>query len=126
MTFRGGIPEWLDQGYPIEKSGSLSNVSIQTVPADELNASINDVTIVDIRTSSLYSMGWIEGSIKIPLALLSEKYTEIPKDKPIVVVDHAGKQVNIAVQFLLEKEFVVKGLDGGLKVWVKAKFPLVK
>ncbi len=126
MTFRGGIPEWVKKGYPLEKSGSKSNVSIQTILPNKLNAAINDVTILDIRTASLYSMGWIKGCVKIPLALLSEKYTEISKNKPVVVVDHAGKQVAIAARFLYEKGFKVKGLEGGLKSWVKAKLPLEK
>ncbi len=126
MTFRGGIPEWLSAGYSLEESKNSSNIPLETILPDELNAGINDVTVLDIRTASLYSMGWIKGSIKLPLALLSQKYTEIPKDKTVVIVDHAGKQIGISAKFLHEKGFNVKGVKGGLKSWVKAGLPLEK
>jgi len=126
MTFRGGIPEWVKAGYPLEKTSQLPDIDIPAIEPDVLAQRLADVTVVDIRTPALYAMGWIGGSIKIPLALLSAHYADIPVDKEVVVVDHAGKQVGVAARFLQTKGYRTAVLPGGLKTWVKAHLPLEK
>ena len=72
-------------------------------------------------------MGSIQGSFKIPLALLSEKFDQVPKKGTVVVVDHAGKQSLTAARFLKKEGYEnVKRLDGGLMAWVNQGFALQK
>jgi len=126
MMFRGGIPEWAQAGYPLEHGETLSKADTPSVDAAALKVLLGKATIVDIRTPSLYSMGWIAGSLKIPLAYLTQRFEEIPKDKPVVLVDHSGKQVNVAARFLHSKGYDVTRFQGGLLSWVKSGFPLEK
>jgi rhodanese-related sulfurtransferase len=127
MTFKGGIPEWVKAGFNLNQTGSLNKDKISTISADALNGSLGNVQIVDIRSSSLYEMGWIHGSIKIPLGKLSAEYTTIPKGKPIVVVDHAGKQVLAASRFLKGNGYAdVQRLQGGLMAWSQKGYALEK
>lgn len=127
MTFKGGVPAWVKAGFPLEKSGSLGNEKIPTVSADELKAMLGDAQVVDIRAPSLYAMGWIPGSVKIPLGELSAEYAAIPKNKTLVVVDHAGKQVLIAGRFLKSKGYTdVMRLKGGLMTWTRKGFVMEK
>lgn len=90
MTFKGGIPAWVKAGFPLNKTGSLKKAKIPTLSADKLKGMLGSVQIVDIRSPSLYTMGWISGSTKIPLGKLTAEFSAIPKGKPLVVVDHAG------------------------------------
>ncbi|BBO91072.1 rhodanese-like domain-containing protein [Desulfosarcina ovata] len=125
ITFKGGVPAWVKAGFPLEQKGALAKTEIPTVNADALNGMLARVQIVDIRSPSLYAMGWIPSSKKIPLGLLSAEYADIPKDKPIVVVDHAGKQVLVAGRFLKSKGYDdVQRLQGGLMVWSRKGFAL--
>ena len=79
---------------------------------------LGSVQIVDIRSPSLYTMGWISGSNKIPLGKLTAEFSAIPKGKLLVVVDHAGKQVLVASRFLKSKGYAdVQRLQGGLMIW---------
>jgi rhodanese-related sulfurtransferase len=127
MTFKGGIPDWAKAGFPLNKSGSLGKEKIPTVSADKLKGLLGGAQVVDIRAPSLYAMGWIDGSIKIPLGKLSTEYSSIPKDKPLVVVDHAGKQVLIASRFLKSKGYTdVERLQGGLMTWSRKGYALEK
>jgi adenylyltransferase/sulfurtransferase len=118
MTFSGGIPEWIKSGYALEMKDPLEKVDIPTVSVDELKGLLNSVTILDIRAPSLYEMGWLPGSVKIPLEKLSTEYETLSREKPLVVVDHAGKQVITAARFLKSKKYGdVKRLKGGLMAW---------
>jgi rhodanese-related sulfurtransferase len=127
MTFKGGLPAWVQAGFPISRSGPLDKEKIPTVSADELNGSLGGFLVVDIRPESLYKMGWIPGSIKIPLGKLSAEYAVIEKGKPVVVVDHAGKQVLVASRFLKRNGYTdVRRLEGGLMVWSMKGYRLEK
>ncbi|GAB6909415.1 rhodanese-like domain-containing protein [Desulfosarcina cetonica] len=126
MTFKAGLPGWIKAGYPVEQTGALEKTKIQTMNVDELKAGLDGVVIVDVRPPSLYEMGWIPGSVKIPLGLLTAEYTQIPKGKRVVVVvDHAGKQVLTAGRFLASNGYgEVKRLQGGLMAWSQKGYPL--
>lgn len=127
MTFKGGIPEWAKAGFDLDVSKALEKKTIPTINVDQLKSKLGSVVILDIRAPSLYEMGWLAGSTKIPLAELSGSYTDIPKDKPIVVVDHAGKQVLPAARFLSSKGYAqIERLEGGLMAWNAKGYPLDK
>lgn len=112
-------------GYSLNTEDALPKTQIPSVNAGQLKENLGDVLVLDIRMESLYEMGWIKGSFKIPLELLSQHYIEIPKGKKIVVVDHAGKQVLTAARFLKDKGYNVVRLQGGLMTWVQQGFPLI-
>lgn len=127
MVFKYGMPGWVQAGYTLNTINALPKSKIPTLTAAKLKEMLADVYIVDIRTKALYEMGWIRGSHKIPLGLLSKRYTELPKGKKVVVVDHAGKQVLMASRFLKSKGFDnVQRLQGGLMAWINQGYPLEK
>lgn len=127
MTFKGGIPDWVKAGYPLEQKNMFPPAEIPTISADQLKGSLTAVQILDVRDPSLYEMGWIAGETKIPLAKLSTEYQTLAKDKPVVLIDHAGKQVVSAGHFLKSKGFSdVKRLQGGLMAWTEKGYPLEK
>ena len=126
-VFRDGIPAWIKSGYPLAKENALPKTKIPTVNAAKLKGILGDVAILDIRTPSLYKMGWIKDSHKIPLAELSTRYSELAKDETVVVVDHAGKQVLTASRFLKSKGFEnVQRVQGGLMACVSSGISLEK
>ncbi len=125
--FRDGIPGWVKAGYTLDNEKALPKTKIPSLGAQKLNENLDDFVIVDIRPKLLYKMGTIKGSVQIPLALFPERWTEIPKDRKIIVVDHAGKQVLVAARYLKSKGFVdVSRLQGGLMTWAAKGLPLEK
>lgn len=125
MVFRDGVPGWVMAGYSLNTEHALPKTKIPSVNADQLKEILGDVLVLDIRMESLYEMGWIKGSLKIPLEFLSQRYTEVPKGEKIVVVDHAGRQVLTAARFLKDKGYDVVRLQGGLMTWVQQGLPLI-
>lgn len=127
QVFSGGIPEWVKEGYPLDTEKALPKTDIPSLSAEQLNAVLQEVLVLDLRPESLYEMGAIKGSLKIPLASLSSRYQEIPKGKKVVAVDHSGSQVLVAGRFLKSKGFEdVDRLQGGLLAWVNQGLPLEK
>lgn len=127
MTFKGGIPAWVKAGFSLDKSGALSKTRIPTLKPGQLKQKLGTVQIVDIRTQKLLKMGWIKDSLNISMGTLSQGYHRIPKDRPIVVVDHAGKQVLTACRYLKSKGYTdVSRLQGGLMAWNQKGFALEK
>jgi rhodanese-related sulfurtransferase len=126
-VFRDGIPAWVRAGYPLNTEKALPKIDIPSINTRQLKEIIDEVHVVDIRPESLYEMGWIAGSQKIPLTLFPQRYTEIPKEKTIVLIDHVAKQVLMAGRFLKTKGYEkVLRLQGGLMAWVSQGYPLEK
>ena len=123
--YREGIPAWVKAGNTLDKQDALPKVDVPTLSAEALKDMVADVYVVDIRPTSLYKMGWIEGSQKIPMAKLSADYGGIPKAEKIVIQDHSGKQALIAGRFLKSKGYPeVFRLQGGLMAWTRKGYPL--
>jgi rhodanese-related sulfurtransferase len=125
MVFKDGIPAWVEAGYPINSPEPLKDAKVTTIEAEQLNASLDDFIIVDIRPQSTYELGYLPGSRAMPLAYLSMLSAELPKDRWIVVVDHKGKQCKTAAQWLNNNGFkTVSWLKGGLTGYAKKGFKL--
>ncbi|MBF0101711.1 MAG: rhodanese-like domain-containing protein [Desulfobacterales bacterium] len=127
MTCRDGIPGWVAAGYSLETGKALPAIDVPTINAAELKDKLNDFYLLDIREESLHAMGSIKGSHQIPFYNLTKRYSEIPKDKKIVVLDHIGKQVLTASRFLKSNGYNdVLRLQGGVMAWMNAGYPLEK
>ncbi len=127
MTFKEGIPGWVKAGFSLDTQHALPGLEVSSLGADEVKGLLDKAIILDVRTPSLYGMGCIKGSYRIPLEHLSDRFSEIPKGRKIIVVDHAGKQVLVAGRFLKTKGYEdVERLQGGLMAWMTRGFALEK
>lgn len=127
MVYNEGLPAWIKAGLPVVSPVRYPDVIPQRMKPAELQAQMDSVFILDIRGEEHMKLGKIAGAHEILLEDLSEKYTSLPHDKKIVVIDHAGKQLLVTVKFLASKEYGnVAILDGGVSAWLKAGLPIVK
>ncbi len=87
-----------------------------------------DIFLLDVRPEKYEGLsGFIEGTVFCSLLYLEERYTAIPRDKKVVVVDAFMKQSPIAAKFLIHKGYTVAGvLRGGVANWSKKGFPVVE
>ena len=86
-----------------------------------------DFILLDMRDGKdIKRMGSIKGSLNIVLEDLMVRYNEIPKGKKVVIIDHAGKQVQITGRYLLKQGYTdMAGMEGGMKGgWVAAGYPV--
>jgi len=125
-VFKDGIPGWAMKGYALNTENALPKTKVEKVKVNQLKKLLGQVFILDIReTKNRAKLGWIKESHHIPFARLSSMLNEIPKDKTVVVMDHAGKQVLTACLYLKSKGYSdVKRFQGGMMKWVTKGLPV--
>lgn len=128
--FRGGIPEWHRFNYPMVIDTTLTQNNTNRLNPDkvaELIAQYNPV-ILDVRPLFWKgSKAALKGSTFIPLVELHKRYTSLPKNRKIIVVDAYMKQSPNAARFLISQGYDVLGvLKGGFVRWEKEGYPIVQ
>ncbi len=85
-----------------------------------------DFILVDVRNPDEFEICTIEGSVKLPLPDLPQRYRELPKDKLIVVHCKSGGRSARAVNFLKQQGYTkVKNVAGGINAWAERIDPNV-
>ncbi|WP_374721166.1 CoA-disulfide reductase [Peribacillus tepidiphilus] len=74
-------------------------------------------TLVDVREPIERDMGFIPGSINIPLGELRNRLNELPKDETIYVSCQVGLRGYLATRILAQHGFDVVNLSGGYKTY---------
>ncbi len=83
-------------------------------------ASADPPLCVDVRTQGERAMGYVEGSVHIPLSQVMGRMSELPKDRPLLVYCASGYRSSIAASLLRHHGFRdVSELAGGMVAWDK-------
>lgn len=89
--------------------------------AEELRALLDGAEpplLVDVREGWEVSMGMLPGAVHVPLGFLPGRWTEIPRERPVVVYCHAGLRSREAMRFLRSRGLErVASLEGGTDAW---------
>ncbi|MCT4594399.1 MAG: CoA-disulfide reductase [Anaeromicrobium sp.] len=88
---------------------------IQWYEVDEIIK--NGAMFIDVREELEREMGYIEGTINIPLGELRDHLHELPKDKPIYVTCQVGLRGYLAARVLELNGFKAVNLDGGYRTY---------
>ena len=127
MVYNEGLPAWAKSKYPLEKKLNYPDIEIARMTPQEVQAALASVVLLDIRGQEHREMGVIPSAVNIVLDDMEEKYATLPKDKKIIVTDHAGKQTAICAKFLYMNGYEdVAVMDGGVTAWMRAGLPVDK
>lgn len=115
-------PPYSSAKDPVNMAGyAATNIAaglVETVQWNEINDIIEKGGIVvDVREPIERDMGFIEGTINIPLGDLRTRHSELPKDQTIYVYCQVGLRGYLATRILAQNGFKVKNLDGGFKTY---------
>lgn len=89
-------------------------------------AAVEQPFVVDVRTPREWDGGHIGGSVNIPLSHLESRASEIPSDRPVILICRSGYRSSIAASLLLRggaKNLV--DVEGGMDAWSADDLPLV-
>ncbi len=127
MVYNEGLPAWAQHRYPLEKKVAYPAIEVPRLSPSQVHDMKDSIVILDIRGTKHKQLGKIDGATEIVLDILQEKYTALPGDKKIVIVDHAAKQVVVTAKFLTMKGYNdVVVMDGGMAAWIRAGLPVTK
>ena len=81
---------------------------------DEIEGLDTDTTtILDVRSEAERKLGYVAGSVNIPVDELRERVNELPNDKDIVTYCAVGQRAYYAQRILKQQGYRVRNLAGG-------------
>jgi rhodanese-related sulfurtransferase len=116
----GGMPAWKQHGYEMASIERIPRQGIPSIKPPVLRQWLmekRDFLLVDIRPEKAFRQGHIEGAVNIPLYQLHLRYTELPLNRLLILVDNRGFRTSIAGSYLVRKGLEVKRLFGGMAKW---------
>jgi rhodanese-related sulfurtransferase len=81
--------------------------------------------LVDVREADEFRDARIEGAALIPMSTFAERHSELPKDRPLLVMCAGGTRSAAATAFLLRNGWTdVANVDGGITSWQQRGLPV--
>jgi sulfur-carrier protein adenylyltransferase/sulfurtransferase len=79
-----------------------------------------DFVLVDVRNPDEFEISFIDGSVKLPLPELPQRFKELPKDKELVLLCKMGGRSARALNFLRQQGYPkLKNVAGGINAWAE-------
>jgi rhodanese-related sulfurtransferase len=100
---------------------------VPMIDIDTLQPESDDVFVLDVREPAEYVLGHVPGAVNIPQAELALRLDEIPRERVVAVICHAGYRSLRAAQFLKQVGFDrLASVCGGTAAWEEAGKPLLR
>lgn len=99
--------------------------NIDSVGAKRLLDQKKNVFLLDVRTPQEYAQARLRGSLLIPINEIERRLSEVPKNRPVLVLCAVGSRSNLVAGFLVNKGYQeVYNLTDGLMGWNRNGYPL--
>ena len=119
----GGIEAWQAAGFPLV---TLAQVDVPAL-RERLNARQDNLLLIDVRESFEWELGYIEGSLLIPLGEIWRRAEELDRGKELILICEEGIRSSTAASILLHRRFPrAANVPGGMGDWFKANYPTVR
>lgn len=116
-------------GYITDISDFSNQKKVNNITIDEVKKKLNDPTIqiVDVRTTSEFESGHIQGAINISLNSLAENSSKINKETPVIIHCQSGVRAAMAYSILEKLGFTnILNYSGSINEWEVHHNELVK
>lgn len=101
--------------------------SIDAPALAELLAQRGLFELVDVRNADEVARGVIAGARHIPLGVLTQRFQELERDRPVIFYCQSGMRSMQASVFLSARGWSeVFNLAGGVMAWARCGLPLTK
>lgn len=104
-------------------AGNMLDDSLKMVNYDVMEDYIkeNNAVLLDVRTTSEFAKGHIQGAVNIPVDDLRDNFMSLDKNRVYVVYCQVGLRGYLAYKILENNSFNVVNLNGGYHIWSKVK-----
>ena len=100
---------------------------VKDVSPEQVKNAQNDLVIIDVRENDEWNaeLGHIDTAKLINLATIPDNLSQIPKDKPVVMVCRSGGRSARAAAFLQQQGYTqVYNMFGGMMLWNRTNLPV--
>jgi rhodanese-related sulfurtransferase len=81
--------------------------------------------LVDVREPNELVAARVDGAAHYPMSVFAQRFTELPKDRPLLVICASGGRSAAVTSFLLRNGWTdVHNVDGGITAWQRAGLPV--
>lgn len=111
----GKVPQLADWGPVRQTYAGLLEIDPEWV-----SDHIGDVLVLDVREHDEVDerLGRIKGALRLPLSELRSRLAEVPRDRPVITVCHAGMRSGQATVILRQGGFTrLANMRGGMLMW---------
>ncbi|WP_335872836.1 CoA-disulfide reductase [Bacillus sp. 2205SS5-2] len=97
---------------------NIVDQEVQVVHYNQIDEIVeNGGFLIDVREPIERELGFIPGSINLPLGEIRDKVESLPKDQPIFVTCQVGLRGYLATRILQQYGFTVFNVSGGFKTY---------
>lgn len=81
--------------------------------------------LVDVREPDEYAQFRAKGAVLMPLSVFQLRYSQLPADRPLLIICASGSRSMAAGTFLIQHGFgTVANVEGGSIAWARAGLPV--
>lgn len=96
-----------------------------TDPSRSPNAATPRPLIVDVREADEFKHERIAGVALVPISTFVDRHAELPRDRPLLLICHAGSRSQSATMYLLQNGWPdVRNISGGMIAWRQSGLPI--
>jgi rhodanese-related sulfurtransferase len=110
---------------PMPGSPGPASVTVQEAAELRRGDDGEGALIVDVREPNEFAQGRVEGAVLLPLGQFAARYTELPRDRKLLMLCRSGARSASATQFLAAQGFDnAANIEGGMIAWHNAGLPM--
>ena len=84
-----------------------------------------DPMLVDVREPAEYAQFRATGAALMPLSVFQLRFSQLPRDRPLLLICAAGQRSLAAGEFLISQGYeTVANVEGGSIAWMRAGLPI--
>ena len=81
--------------------------------------------LVDVREADEFAAERVDGAVLLPISQFVQRFRELPRDRPLLVLCAAGSRSTSATMYLLQNGWSdVRNVTGGMIGWRYAGLPI--
>jgi rhodanese-related sulfurtransferase len=93
-------------------------------PLEAQNRLEAGAVLVDVREQDEWNVVHAPNATLIPLSEFQVRYSEMPKDKEIILICAGGVRSAQAAQFAAQNGYTTTNLEGGINAWMAHGLPV--
>lgn len=112
---------------------SAESLDVNNLSADlsvqDVSQLLNDGTIylIDVREQDEWNAGHVAGAQLLPMSEIGNRLSEIPTDKPVIVMCRSGNRSSSVAQLLRDSGLSnIHNMTGGILAWQNAGLSTTK
>lgn len=103
--------------------GGVAAVSVQEA-AELQGDGDGGALIVDVREPNEFAQARVEGAVLLPLGYLNTRFSELPRDRQLLMLCRTGSRSANATRFLNQQGYEnAVNVSGGIVAWYNAELP---